>query len=43
MAMALYDTGVRVGFMDAFLMLFACTYHEEDGRLVVARRVLVPS
>lgn len=35
---ALYDTGVSAAYGDTFLMLSTCTYHEEDGRLVVVAK-----
>ncbi len=38
--LALYDTGVDAQFGDEFLTLSVCTYHVENGRLVVvAKRV----
>lgn len=34
-ALSLYDTGVTAQFGDEFITLSCCSYHEEDGRLVV--------
>lgn len=39
--LALFDTGVSASFGDEFLTLSTCSYHTEDGRLVVvAKRVI---
>lgn len=42
MDMAIYDTGVTAEFGDTFLMLSTCAYHEENGRLVIVAKRLIP-
>lgn len=37
-ALALYDTGVDANFGDTFITLSTCSYHTENGRLVVVAR-----
>lgn len=36
--LSLYDTGVEAEFGDTFLTLSTCSYHVEDGRLVVVAK-----
>lgn len=36
--LSLYDTGVTAAYGDTFLTLSTCSYHTEDGRLVVVAR-----
>ncbi len=38
MNMSLYDTGVTAEFGDTFLTMSTCSYHEEDGRIVVVAK-----
>lgn len=42
MDMSIYDTGVTAEFGDTFLMLSTCAYHEENGRLVIVAKRLMP-
>ncbi len=37
-ALGLYDTGVTADYGDTFITLSTCTYHVENGRLVVVAR-----
>jgi sortase B len=37
-ALALYDTGVTAQYGDSFITLSTCSYHVENGRLVVVAR-----
>lgn len=41
--MALYDTGVEAGYGDTFITLTTCSYHVEDGRLVIVARRMTDS
>lgn len=40
-ALSLYDTGVTAQFGDEFITLSCCSYHVEDGRLVVIGKRVV--
>ena len=37
-AASAYDTGIVPGYGEQILMLSTCSYHTENGRLVVAAR-----
>lgn len=41
--MSLYDTGVEAGYGDTFITLTTCSYHVEDGRLVIVAKRMMDS